>query len=149
MTTLQDIKMYTEMIPTYDGDIKTLSNFIKTIDETYLILDELNLSTVQKLYSFNLIKNKLINDAKRIISQNQFRNWEDLKIYMTTNFNDRTTTETLMLELLETKFKQSSETTLQEMLQKFEQYKSKIALKNYNQDQKNCLIQENQKLVVY
>lgn len=35
MATLQEIKIYTEVILMYKGDNQTLSNILKTIDETY------------------------------------------------------------------------------------------------------------------
>lgn len=148
MTTLQDIKNYVEMIPTYEGDITTLNNFIQTVDETYVILNTLQMVAAQKVFAFNLIKNRLINDAKKIVSQNKFTNWEDLKLYLSTNFSDRTTAETLLGELFESKYKQNSEITLKTMLDKFEIYKSKIFAKDYNLQQKNAIIIENQKAVV-
>lgn len=148
MASLADIKTYTEMIPTYEGDIMTLNNFIETVDETYVILNTLALTASQKMFAFNLVKNKLVNNAKKIVSQNKFLNWEELKLHLTTNFADKTTADTLLLELFETKYKQNTETTLKLMLSKFEIYKSKILAKHYSLEQKNAILQENQKAII-
>lgn len=148
VTTLPELKNLSEIIPPYNGDIKLLNNFISAVDDVESTLESVVLSPIQKTYLFGLIKTKLTHRAAELLSENKFKDWKDLKSYLTTNFCDKSTAETILLEILQMKNKTSTDKTLEIISQKFSQYKSKILLKEYNQLQKDAIIKENQKLVV-
>lgn len=147
-TTLSELKNLSEIIPLYNGDIKILNNFIIAVDEVLSTLNNIQLSAIQKTYLFGLIKNKLTSKAAELLSENKFTDWDELKSYLTKNFCDKSSAETILLEILQTKTKISIDKTLEIISQKFSQYKSKILLTEYSQLQKSAIIQENQKLIV-
>lgn len=146
--TLSEIKHLTEIIPTYNGDIRILNNYLNAVDEVQDTLSTIVLTPIQKTYLFGLIKAKLSLKAAELLAENKFLNWEELKDFLKTNFDDKANAETILLEILQIKNKNGSENTLDAINHQFLKYKSKIALKEYSQLQKNAIIKETQKLVV-
>jgi hypothetical protein len=146
--TLSEIKNLCEIIPQYDGNVKILNNYLSAVDDVYLTLSNINITQIQKTYLFGLIKSKLTQKAAELLAENKCENWEDLKLYLKTNFTDKSTAETILLDILYCKYKVNSETTLKYISEKFAHYKSKILLTNYAQIQKNAILAEIQKTVV-
>ena len=48
-----------DLAPTFDGDVKSLSNFINTIDDMYTLIEQTNSSEITKKNEMLTLKNKI------------------------------------------------------------------------------------------
>lgn len=58
-TTLNELKGLVAMVPYYDGNVKILNNFLKVVNELYAELCNINLTSLQIEYLFNMIKKQI------------------------------------------------------------------------------------------
>lgn len=147
-TTYAEIKNLASVIPEYNGDVNRLPNFIIQVDLFYEILQSTTVNALQTKYAFSLVLSKITDKAVNIINENTFNDWKDLKKYLSENFEDKLTKETILLKILNIKSTNKIHDTLIQFKNDFAKYKSKVHLLNYNTAQKTILINEIQELVV-
>lgn len=125
-----EIMKLLELIPCFDGDIKTLSNFISTVDEIIVLVNQTNPSEITKKLVILTLKNKIKGKAAQCLSITTINSWRELKEHLLQNYSDTRSEHTLMYEI--SHFKQNKESIF-EYFSKFDElfliYKNKIECK--------------------
>lgn len=118
------------LIPYFDGDIKTLPNFITTVDDIISIINQSAPSEITKKLVILTLKNKIKGKAAQCLSITTINEWKELKKHLLENYSDTRSEHTLMYEI--THLKQNRETIL-EYFSRFNDvfliYKSKVECK--------------------
>lgn len=147
--TIADIRNFIDAVPEYSGEIKSLPRFIKEADNFYTVMNSLNLTQIQKTYCFSMLQKKFIDKAKDILDTQEFTSWDDIKLYLQNNFEDKSTYNTLLLTTLKiTQIDNNINDTLKKFKELYQRMTSKIQRLQYEPYGKRCLIIETQKTVV-
>lgn len=145
--TISDIRNFIDGVPEYDGEVKTLPEFIKETDNFYTVMNTLNLTAIQKTYCFSMLKKKFTHKARDILSTQEFKSWEEIKTYLQNNFEDKSTYITMLLTLLRITHTNDINNTLEKFKTAYHKITSKIALLTYKQEEKKAITTEIQTLI--
>lgn len=131
MANLSDFKLLLGSIPSYDGNPKTLTQFILNIEEIYNLINSLTpaVSQLQKQIVFIAIKNKIIGKANEELRNLQFDTWELLKTHLINNFADHQSPASIVIEIM--KMNPNNKNIfkcLSDIKEKFDLFRAKINL---------------------
>lgn len=142
MASPADIKLILDAVPTYDGNPKTLAQFIIKVEEIYGLLGNIqNITSLQKQIIFLHVRNKITDKANESMRNNQFSSWEQLKSHLINNFTDIQDPASLIIEILRHRVNGNVLASLAEIKEKFDVFRSKINILEGSESNKSYLIQ--------
>lgn len=132
MANSADFKLLLDSIPSYDGNPKTLTQFIINIEEISNLINSLvpAASPLQKKIVFLNIKNKIVGKANEELRNLQFENWDQLKTNLINNFADHQSPQSIIIEIMNLNLGNKNVfKSLYEIKEKFDLFRAKIHLK--------------------
>lgn len=141
MANTNDFKLLLDSIPSYDGNPKTLTQFIIQVEDVNNILNSLTPSPLQKKIIFLNIKTKITGKANEELRNLQFETWEQLKNHLINNFADRQSPESVIIEIMKTNYSNKNIfKAITEVKEKFDLFRAKINLVESRTESKEDII---------
>lgn len=131
-TAMSDFKLLIDSIPVYDGNPKTLTQFIVNVEEINELLNALpNQTALQKRIAFLAIKTKIVGRANEQLRNFKFESWIQLKEHLISNFANRQNPESIIIEIIKSNSNNKNVFRhLSEIKEKFDMFRAKINLTN-------------------
>lgn len=147
MTSVKEIKAFTDTIPNFNGNPKQLNYFINRVEEINNLIDGITPPVIDSLkkLSFINIKGKLTDKAAELIQGQNFDSWTSLKRFLVAKFANKQNSSTILLDILYKKCHKKPTEFVEDIIEMFGQYKQKLSLENNNALQ---IYSQNEKLVV-
>ena len=136
----KNVITFLEIIPNFDGNVKTLSDFLTSTEEVINILNQTNPSEITKSFILLTIKKKIVGSAKELISGISISSWKELKELLLQNYEDKRNEATLLIEMCD--LKHTNEPILvfhKKFSELFLLYKSKIEIRITGNELKNMI----------
>lgn len=143
MASTSDFKLLLDSIPNYDGNHKTLSQFVMQVEEINTLINSITppINALQKKIVFLTIKNKIVGKANEQLRNINFSTWEQLKTHLTDNFSDRQSPESVIIEIIKMEYNNKNVfKILSEVKEKFDLFRAKINLMDGDANSKTDII---------
>ncbi|XP_016976955.1 uncharacterized protein LOC108042955 [Drosophila rhopaloa] len=97
-----DIPDMVQLLPTFDGDQYTLSDFIGSVEDMVINVVKNIYKTDCPVFILRAIRRKIVGEANRVLIRERTKlNWEEIKKALIDNFADPRNMDTLMDDLRE------------------------------------------------
>lgn len=150
MANNSDFKLLLDSIPNYDGNPKTLSQFIMNVEEIHSLINSMApaANQLQKSIAFLTVKNKIIGKANEELRNIKFETWEQLKAHLINNFADHQSPESVVIEIM--KMNPNNKNifkALSEVKEKFDLFRAKINLADVRQESKEDIVKFQESII--
>ena len=147
---LQRLNFVLNTIPQYDGNANTLSTFINAVSLVNELLEKFNppLDDFEVATAFLAVRNKIIGKALESIKDLYLRNWDDLKVCLLRNFDDKSNSVTLLTEILNVTNIKNPSVFFDIIKGKFNDFKSKICIEEETEEKRNAIMNFVEKLII-
>lgn len=137
-------------IPHYDGNPNKLSPFINAVNTIQNLFATLQppLDNFDKSIAFLSIKSKIVGKALESIKDLEFNNWTDLSEYLINNFKDKSTTVTIINDILKLNNIKNPYKLFEIIKEKFLMFKSSLSVEENDNNKRLAISQFAEKLII-
>ena len=147
---LQRINFALSTIPHYDGNVNTLNVFINAVTLVNELLQSINppLDAFEISTAFLAIRSRITGKALESVKDLYIKNWDDLKICLLKNFDDKSSSVTILTEILNITTIKNPNIFFNIIKEKFNNFKAKIFIEEEVEDKRNAVMNFVEKLII-